>query len=1383
MAGGKVVALLGVGDFGVPVASNLLHAGFTVRGFDVAEPALGALNSVIKTRSSSFAEASKDASILLVMSSSPTLVGNLGLATDSAISELSHGAIVFVCSTIAPSSLIKLKQHMSEERKDLLWVDAPISRTLDGKLRVIASGDDEAMLGGQAILSAMTEDHAVVKGELGESCKFNTVKNALVGMHLAAAAEAVALGASSGLDTAVLYNIISTAAGSSTVFAKLVPHMLNNDSEPVATLDDVAQHLDTVFEEAKELRFPLPLTSAAYQQVLLGCSLGYGEEDCASVFKIWKEKNPPTVPKRSMSVDELSKEASKLDRVAFIGLGAMGFGMATHLVKQGFTVQGFDVYEPALQRFVKAGGKSSNSPEEAVKGVDVVIVMVTNENQAESVLFGHKGAVKALVNGSTVILCSTVSPEYVRKVEERLIAEGRGLHVVDAPVSGGVAKAANGTLTIMAGASYEALKHAGRALIEMSENLYILDGGVGVGSSVKMVNQLLAGVHIAASAEAMALGARLGLETRSLYEFIMNSDGSSWMFGNRVPHMLDSDYTPLSALDIFVKDLGIVFAEGKRQKVPLPLASNAYQQFLLGSTSGSGREDDSAVVKLFEKLTNVSVGAKPVAASPSNKSPNGLVAEVAKHQSLSKDITLGSLPSEWPEDPLVEIHRAEKEGNAKVLVVLDDDATGTQTVNGVTVLTDWEIDAITEELKKSPDCLFILTNSRAFSVEKATELTKEICKNVMAAAAAAGNVGYTIVLRGDSTLRGHFPEEADAATSVLGETDAWIICPFFLQGGRYTIHDIHYVADGNRLDPAGNTEFAGDAVFGYRSSNLREWVEEKMKGRVAANDVASVSIDTIRKAGPEAVCEQLCWLKKGTICVVNAASERDVQVFAAGMIRAEAKGKSFLCRTAAGFVSARVGLKPKLPKPTDLGPLGDNGGLIIVGSYVPKTTSQIEEVKASIGKHLEWITVSVAAVTSEVSSVRESEILHAATIADLSLASGRDTVIMTSRQLLTGASVSENIRIGSSTASALVEIMSRIQTRPRYVLAKGGITSSDMATKPLRARKALVVGQALPGVPLWQLGEGSRYPGLPYIVFPGNVGGPDAITQVIKTWSKSLRKSTKELLSAAKCGGYAIGAFNIYNLEGVQAVVAAAEAEQSPAILQIHPAALKNGGAPLVACCVAAANAAQVPITVHLDHGTDEKGLLQALSMGFDSIMVDGSSLSVADNILFTQRIVNAAHSMQIITEAELGRLSGTEDGLTIEEYEAHLTDVHQADEFLRETGVDALAVCVGNVHGKYPASGPALNLDLLQELHVVAERHDVQLVLHGASGLSADLVKACIERGVTKFNVNTEVRGAYMKAVQSPHRDLVNLLESSKSAMQSIIVEKIRLFGSSAKA
>jgi tagatose 1,6-diphosphate aldolase GatY/KbaY len=274
--------------------------------------------------------------------------------------------------------------------------------------------------------------------------------------------------------------------------------------------------------------------------------------------------------------------------------------------------------------------------------------------------------------------------------------------------------------------------------------------------------------------------------------------------------------------------------------------------------------------------------------------------------------------------------------------------------------------------------------------------------------------------------------------------------------------------------------------------------------------------------------------------------------------------------------------------------------------------------------------------------------------------------------------------------------------------------------------------------------------------------------------------STTELLHAAAAGGYAIGAFNVYNLEGVRAVVRAAEAHRSPVMLQLHPGALQHGGPPLVALCLAAARVASVPITVHLDHSTSSEAIQGALQAGVTSVMADGSHLPYQENVVFTRMMVVMAHAQQAAVEAELGRLTGTEDGLTVPEYEALFTDPAQAADFIAQTGVDALAVCIGNVHGRY-RQAPRLDFERLAALQRVVR---VPLVLHGASGLPAAMVHQAIALGVRKFNVNTEVREAYVEALrgclQAPEApDLVDLMRQAEAAMQAIVAAKLQLFGS----
>jgi uncharacterized protein YgbK (DUF1537 family) len=462
---------------------------------------------------------------------------------------------------------------------------------------------------------------------------------------------------------------------------------------------------------------------------------------------------------------------------------------------------------------------------------------------------------------------------------------------------------------------------------------------------------------------------------------------------------------------------------------------------------------------------------------------------------------LHSLPPEWPDDPLPAIAAALQARREKV-VVLDDDPTGTQTVHGVPVLTQWPVEALRAELANDLPVCFLLTNSRSMSLPAAQALNAEIGRHLRQAAQLVGT-GFVVVSRSDSTLRGHFPGEVQALAEALGPAvDAWLLIPFFQEGGRYTIDDVHYVAEGETLVPAGETEFARDTVFGYRASNLRQWVEEKTAGRVAAASVASVSLDDIRRGGPEQVAQRLMALRRGSVCVINAASRRDMEVFTQGLLSAEAGGKRFLYRTAASFVPVRAGIAPRpLLTPDEMVASASSGGLIVVGSHVPRTTSQLDYLLQQPG--VTPVELPVAALLSD--TQRADTIRRTAQTVDSHLQRGLDVAVFTSRQLVTGADAASNLAIGQRVSDGLVTLLQAVTTRPRYILAKGGITSSDVATRGLGVRRAMVLGQVLPGVPVWQLGSETRHPGLSYIVFPGNVGGPEAVGNVVL----ALRSTTK----------------------------------------------------------------------------------------------------------------------------------------------------------------------------------------------------------------------------------------------------------------------------------
>jgi len=283
--------------------------------------------------------------------------------------------------------------------------------------------------------------------------------------------------------------------------------------------------------------------------------------------------------------------------VGLIGLGAMGSGMAQSLRRAGHTVHVFDVRREAAEAFAKDGGVACASVAELGAACDVVISVVVNAAQTEAVLFGDQGCASHMKPGSVFVMCSTVDPNWSVALEARL--EGMGLRYIDAPISGGAAKAASGQMTMMTAGKPEAYAVVEPFLNAMAGKVYKLGDSAGAGSKVKIINQLLAGVHIAAAAEAMALGLREGVNAEALYEVITNSAGNSWMFENRMAHVLAGDYTPLSAVDIFVKDLGIVLDVARASKFPLPLSSTAHQMFMQASTAGFAKEDDSAVIKIF----------------------------------------------------------------------------------------------------------------------------------------------------------------------------------------------------------------------------------------------------------------------------------------------------------------------------------------------------------------------------------------------------------------------------------------------------------------------------------------------------------------------------------------------------------------------------------------------------------------------------------------------------------------------------------------------------------------------------------------------------------------------------------------------------------------
>lgn len=635
-------------------------------------------------------------------------------------------------------------------------------------------------------------------------------------------------------------------------------------------------------------------------------------------------------------------------------------------------------------------------------------------------------------------------------------------------------------------------------------NLHTVQGGIGAASSVKLVNQLLAGVHIAAAAEAMAFAARLALHTRVAFDILIQTDAWSWMMGNRTGQMLDADWTPHSALAIFVKDLGIVLDEARRLGFYSPIASAAHTLYLGGAAHGWEKESDAGIVRLWE-LAGVSVSGS----AKTKSQPNMTQSSKMNLPRLPAAETLESLPDEYPDDVLSSIRRVVVDGQVPTLVILDDDPTGTQTCHDINVLAVWDAETLVHEFSCDPAGFFILTNSRALPSAEARRLIQEICENVKEAAKKT-NKAFEIVLRGDSTLRGHLPEEPEAVEAALGQFDGWVLTPFFSQGGRLTIDDVHYVKEDDVLVPVSQTTFAQDATFGYQNSNLRQYMLEKCGSRFGQDSFLSISLDDIRRGGPPAVAKKLLSVPSSPdlVIIVNAVVDADMHVFVAGLLEAEQHGRRYLFRTGAAFVSSRLAIAAISPLTLDN--LGIDrsacgvppGGLVLAGSYVPKTTAQLQRLRERRGDKLHVLELSVAQVVGASASAAAALVGAAAKEASETLAAGQDVLVMTSRALVKGADALSSLEIGAKVAQALVAVMKGIQVRPRYIIAKGGITSSDAATKGLGMRRARVLGQAAPGVPLWVCTEEtSRHRAVPYVVFPGNVGSEDTLADIVESWA------------------------------------------------------------------------------------------------------------------------------------------------------------------------------------------------------------------------------------------------------------------------------------------
>lgn len=445
---------------------------------------------------------------------------------------------------------------------------------------------------------------------------------------------------------------------------------------------------------------------------------------------------------------------------------------------------------------------------------------------------------------------------------------------------------------------------------------------------------------------------------------------------------------------------------------------------------------------------------------------------------------------------------AEIAANDKKLVVLDDDPTGVQTVHDISVYTNWTADSVRCGFAEENDLFYILTNSRGFTAAQTTAAHEEIASVVDAVAKECGRE-YVFLSRSDSTLRGHYPLETELLRlhyekNTGHAVDGEILCPFFREGGRFTIDDVHYVKYGDELIPANETEFAEDPTFGYTAANMPDYIEEKTGGAFPAKGVVCISLEDLRSMAFDKIEAQLTAVTAFRKVIVNAVDYEDLKVFCVALLRAMRSGKVFLFRTAASLVKVLGGVtdQPLLRREQMVVQESGHGGVIVVGSHTEKTTRQLEALRSLPG--VDFVELDATLVREEAAFAAEVERCLAEE--EKSLRAGRTVCCYTTRALIKAdtGNREDELLLSVRISDAVQSLVGRLNLTPSFVIAKGGITSSDVGTKALSVQRANVLGQIRPGIPVWQTGEESRFPRTPYVIFPGNVGEDETLREAVE---------------------------------------------------------------------------------------------------------------------------------------------------------------------------------------------------------------------------------------------------------------------------------------------
>ncbi|OCF59669.1 hypothetical protein L486_02341 [Kwoniella mangroviensis CBS 10435] len=626
------VGWIGLGAMGSGMASSLVSQGYQVNAYDVWKPSLEAVVSKGTIGCATPAKAADGVNVLALMVVNAAQVEDVLFGSGKVADVLQQDAVIICFSTVPPSFLVTMAEKLDALGKNIGLCDCPVSggstRAATGELAIMSSGTPSSIQRATPVLSALTRAPvgalSVVGDKVGTASDYKLINQVFCAVQIASQGEVISLAKNWGLNVRLVYNVVRGASGDSFMFGHRVPWSLNHDGIPKSAMTIISKDIGIVMDESRLLNFPAPLCSVTEQVFTAGLGAGLAREDDGCISKLWERFGGKPIAEQG-TIEEEELKAKELEitssttltdkKVLVVGLGAIGLPIAQTLHNAGVEVIGYDVNMEHLDKFAKLGGNVTSDVLKASEDVGAVLFITNTAKQVEGVLFGSdgkSGIASTLPKDSTIVICSTISPTEATNLQTLLDSISKNIQIIDAPVSGGPSRASQGDLSIFASGPTEALKTVHPILSTLSsyssssdsikKNLHYIPGGLGNGSKVKLINNLLASIHLAVAAEGMAFAKYKGMDTEKVFEVVRAGAAYSYMMVDRVPRMFNPPSSPHSATTTLVKDLTLVLNEAKKYNTPLFLGQAALQQFTTAVSRGWGGEDDSCLGRLWEDM-------------------------------------------------------------------------------------------------------------------------------------------------------------------------------------------------------------------------------------------------------------------------------------------------------------------------------------------------------------------------------------------------------------------------------------------------------------------------------------------------------------------------------------------------------------------------------------------------------------------------------------------------------------------------------------------------------------------------------------------------------------------------------------------------------------